>query len=347
MNLFRIKLNDDNLGYTIMENAFINGYLPDAPGNYLKVYIWALKCAQNYSDSLISNETTARALNLTTEEVISAWNYWEGKGIVKILRDPAKGNTTDYQIDLLCIREIESEGKSKTQHMSKDNPARIIDARKNPKLKELFESFKRLYGRDASTVESFTLLDWVEDYNMTPEVISLFISDCVSRNKKDLPYLKQVARIWFDNGITTLEKANDYLAQHKEKWQKYNKVINFLKIGRQPTSKEEELMYKWYYVFNFDEDIVQKACSMTVMTLKPSFNYIDKILEEWHEKGFKTLQEVEAYLLKTVKRSNPKNSGTKSTPVQKPTFNNFNNHEYDPKLLKEKLLKKGRGELSE
>jgi hypothetical protein len=53
------------------------------------------------------------------------------------------------------------------------------------------------------------------------------------------------------------------------------------------------------------------------------------------------MPEVEAYLIK-----NPSNTGRNSKP-EKRTFNNFANRTYDTKLLKEKLIKKGRGELSE
>ena len=63
------------------------------------------------------------------------------------------------------------------------------------------------------------------------------------------------------------------------------------------------------------------------------------MLSEWHEKDLRTIQEIEAYLLKTAKPS-------KKSPGKSPknTFDNFTGRTYDPELLKQKLLKKSRGE---
>jgi len=87
--------------------------------------------------------------------------------------------------------------------------------------------------------------------------------------------------------------------------------------------------------------MVLKACELTAKTLKPSFNYIDKILCEWHDKGLSSMQEIDAYLVKTPKE------GKKTTKGQKPSFNNFTNRTYDAKALEDMLLNKSRGELSE
>jgi DnaD/phage-associated family protein len=205
----------------------------------------------------------------------------------------------------------------------------------------MFDFIRKLFCRELSPNELFVFLDWIDDYNFTPDVVTMLIEDCVSRDKKEMPYLKQVAKNWFDAGIDSVDKAVQYNARHKEKWQKYNKVLSFLRLGRQPTSAEEEMLQKWFYTFAYSEDIVLKACELTAKTLKPSFNYIDKILSEWHKNGFSTLQEVEAYLVKTPKEDK------KTAKSQKSSFNNFTNRTYDAKALEDMLLKKSRGELSE
>jgi DnaD/phage-associated family protein len=127
--------------------------------------------------------------------------------------------------------------------------------------------------------------------------------------------------------------------------EKYSKVLNFLRIGRPPTTIEEDMLYKWFYEYGFSEEIVLKACSLTASTIKPSFSYLDKIITEWNTKSLKTIQEVEAYITKSDNSTSPKRK-TNNKP-QKSSFNNFANRSYDADLLKENLLKKSRGELIE
>lgn len=341
MNLFRIKSNNEDLGQTLVENLFISHYMPSAPANHVKVYLLGLKYSQSYVNNMLSNETVAKTLGISCDDVDAAWRYWSEQGIMKLYPYSHAGSEGGLTVEYLNIKEIILNIKEKKEKSGRYSPERIINARGNQSIRAMFDSFRKLFGRELSPNELFIFLDWMDDYNFPPDVIKLLVEDCISRDKKDMPYLKQVAKNWFDAGIDSVDKANQYNSRHKEKWQKYNKVLSFLRLGRQPTSAEEEMLQKWFYTFEYSEDIVLKACELTAGTLKPSFNYIDKILTEWREKGISSMQEVEAYILKAPKEYK------KTAKNQKPSFNNFTNRTYDAKALEEAWLKKSRGELSE
>lgn len=341
MNIFIMKSNNEDLGHTYVENLFISHYMPSAPGSFVKVYLLGLKYSQSYVNNMLSNETIAKTLGLTSEEVMQAWRYWEEQGIVRLYPYSSPGSEGDFTVEYLSIKEIVLNIKEKNETVGKYSPERIINARSNRKIREMFDYFRKIFGRELSPNELFMFLNWIDDYNMPPDVVRMIVDDCISRDKKDMPYLRQVAKNWFDAGIDSVQKADEYTAKHKEKWQKYNKVLSFLRLGRQPTAAEEDMLYKWFYTLELSDDMVLKACELTSKTLKPSFNYIDKILAEWREKDLKTLQEVEAYLTKSPKEDK------KPARNQKPSFNNFANRTYDAKALEDMLLKKSRGELSE
>jgi DnaD/phage-associated family protein len=343
MNFFKLKSNNEDLGHTLLENVFINHYMPQAPGSFVKVYILGLKYAQNHSNTSLSNETLAKTLDITEDETLEAWKYWEKQGIIR-LNSYSQGSE-DVAIEFLSIKELMLNIKDKKPQVDKYSPDRIIAARQNYRIKDMFEYIRKLYGREPAPNDMFTYLDWIDDYGMPPELVILLVEDCCSRGKKDMPYLKQVAKNWFDAGINSLEKANEYTERHKEKWQKYSKVLNFLRIGRQPTSVEEKMLYKWFYEYSYSEEVILRACSLTANTMKPSFSYLDKIITEWNNKGLKTIQEVEAYITKSD-NTTPAKSKPSSKP-QKSSFNNFSNRSYDANALEDMLLKKSRGELIE
>lgn len=340
MNYFKYIAYNEDLGHTPVENTFINHYMPSAPGDYVKVYLLGLKCSYSLQNNYLSDEIIAKTVNISLEEVRKAWQYWEAQGILRVIQQSEKEDNN--VIEFMDIKELVLNIKGKESKPGKNSVDRIILARQNIKVKDMFDYIRKISGRELSQNEIFTFLDWIDDYGFPPEIVVTIVEDCYSRSKKDLPYLKQVAKNWFDAGVDSQEKALIYANRHKEKWQKYSKVLNFLRIGRQPTAVEEEMLQKWFYEFSFSDEAVIKACELTAKTLKPSFSYIDKVLSEWHGKNIKSMDEIEAYL------SRNNTEAKKSTPkTGKSSFNNFKGRTYDADLLKQRLLKKSRGELSE
>ncbi len=339
MNYFRLKHFNEDLGNTLIENVFINHYMPNAPGDYVKIYLLGLKSSCSQTNNFISNDTMARTIGTSIKAVEDAWGYWEEQGIIR--KVPSFEEDCTF-IEFLSIKELMLNIKEDKKKYGKYDVDRIIFARQDNEIKNMFDYINKTYGRELSQNEIFTFLDWIDDYKFPPEIVIMIIDYCYSKNIKDLPYLKQVARNWFDAGINSKNKALEYMNQHKERWYNYSKVLNFLRIKRQPTVAEEKALYKWFYEYAFSDEIILKACELTVNTIRPSISYMNKILTDWNEKGFKTLKEVESYLSKK-----PKDTVKGRAKTQKSTFDNFSGRNYDPELLKKRLLKKDRGDSNE
>ena len=93
---------------TRVENLFINEFLPDAPGDCVKVFLFGLMYAQY--DQQIDSRTMALTLGITEKDVDNAWKYWESKGLVKLTPD-SKGGIEEIefirQIDLFYGKTLE------------------------------------------------------------------------------------------------------------------------------------------------------------------------------------------------------------------------------------------------
>ncbi|MEE3363070.1 MAG: hypothetical protein VZQ84_05885, partial [Anaerovoracaceae bacterium] len=76
----REKADTRYLYETDVENLFINEYMPDAPSDYVKVYLLALMYAQSGVDA--SDREIAEVLRLDGSEIDAAWTYWEDVGAV-------------------------------------------------------------------------------------------------------------------------------------------------------------------------------------------------------------------------------------------------------------------------
>ena len=71
MGFTKAKVKDFYLLTTDVENIFINEYLPAAPGDYVKVYLYGLLYAQTGAD--MDARTFARQLRLPPETIRKTW----------------------------------------------------------------------------------------------------------------------------------------------------------------------------------------------------------------------------------------------------------------------------------
>ena len=75
MDFIKSKIKDFYLLDTKIENIFISEYLPAAPGDYVKVFIYGYM----YAEHGLSQTTgeMSRQLGISESDIGKAWNYWE------------------------------------------------------------------------------------------------------------------------------------------------------------------------------------------------------------------------------------------------------------------------------
>ena len=119
MGFRREKIKDYFLLDTNVENMFINEYMAAAPGDFVKVYLFAQMYAD--LDTEISNEEIAKYLSLDYEDVLKAWTYWERTGVVrKIFKE--SGDKFDYDIEFVILKEqLYGEKETKKAFGSENN----------------------------------------------------------------------------------------------------------------------------------------------------------------------------------------------------------------------------------
>ena len=107
---FFIK-QDENwyLKDTGIENIFINEYMTQAPGDYVKIYILALMYAKMGAD--ISNEAIAKSVGVEEEDVLKAWIYWESQGAVIKKKKEGAGRFS-YDVEFVSLKTASKTGNA-------------------------------------------------------------------------------------------------------------------------------------------------------------------------------------------------------------------------------------------
>jgi DNA replication protein DnaD len=167
MNHFEYEQNIDDLGVTVIENAFLNHYMPNARGDYVKVYLFGLKvCAGQ--NQFPSNLQIAQALRLTESDVINAWKYWDAQGIICFTQ-----SGSDCSIE---YQKISSKLFINGNGDPKANEKKTKKTAYSAKIKQMNRDIEEKICRPLIHREIEAFLDWIETYGFTPQTVVLIVS---------------------------------------------------------------------------------------------------------------------------------------------------------------------------
>lgn len=320
-------LKNKDLNFTPVSNVFIEKYMPNARGEFIKVYLLMLK--YNISGEMgVSSSILASSLNLLESDILNAFNYWNDEGVIKLIPIDKMGNFSIEFVDL------SQESKTTNKEIN------LLEALTNNSTKDMLSDIERLLGRPLSPKEMTTYLSWEDDFNFTTELILILLEYCISRGKSDYRYIEKVAIAWHNMKITTVEEAQNYIKKTEDKWIKIKHILNYLGIKNSDLMKpQEEMFEKWIVDYNFSMPIIEKACNICFQRLnRADFKYIDGILSSWNKNNLKTLTAIENKEA-SFKNSNAKKNFTSPKQEVNPMkFNNFEAREYDYDSLEKKLL---------
>lgn len=325
MSTFMLK--NKSLSYTPVSNIFIEQYMPNARGEFIKVYLLMLKY-NNTGEMGVSSNILASSLNLLESDILNALNYWNDEGVVKLVPIDKMGNFNVEFVDLV------EDSKTKNKEVN------LLEALNKNSTKDMLNDIERLLGRPLSPKEMTTYLGWQDEFNFSSELILILLEYCVSRGKSDYRYIEKVAIAWHNMNISTIDDAQNYIKQTEDKWIKIRHILNYLGIKNPELMKpQEEMLEKWIVDYSFSVDIIEKACNICFQRLnRADFKYIDGILSSWNKNNLKTLSDIEKKEASYKNSQGNRSFASKPQEVNPLKFNNFEAREYDYDSLEKKLL---------
>lgn len=279
MNFIKERVKDYFLRDTNVENIFINEYMAQAPGDYVKVYLLALMYAD--FDAQMSNETMAKHLNLPVEDMLKAWSYWEELGLIKKHYENPK-DPFRYQVEILNLKERFYGKKEKRKKTDKKVPDHVKDMLDNDGLKDMYSEIERITGRLLGGKEPSEIFAWITDYNATPEMIVYAYSYSMKRKGHgDYRYVGTIVKEWAGQGLKTIDKIESFLEETDNRHYQYKRILKALGFMRNPTEEEKRIIDSWFDEMGFDMDKILEACKKTSGISNPNINYINSVLKAW------------------------------------------------------------------
>lgn len=272
MHLNRPKTKEIYLADTPIENIFINEYLPGAPGDYVKVYIYGYMYAllgENLSDKAMAEQ-----LGITEAKLTEAWEYWQGMGVVKLVPGSSGRSVSFVNQKELLYGNQSSADSADTEPGESDI------------LKEILEELERVLGRTLSTTELAGILAWINDEHIAPDVIIFAAEYSADRGIPNLNYISKVLHNWISEGLTTIKQVRERAEEMDERHRIYRRIMKALGFSnRNATEPEMKLMDSWIDDMGFNLEQILKAVDETSGIPTPNFKYVNSVLKNWKSKA--------------------------------------------------------------
>lgn len=208
--------------YIKLDHSFLREFVPNTPDSLLKVYLYGLYACQK--DMELDEMCTV--LNLSKEDIESAFLYWQEMGLVTILSSSP-----------LEVRYLPA--KYGNYHLKKFNKDKYANF--TLKVQEIIS------GRMITPTEYNEYYYLLETLHFEEDALLMLVKYCtnIKNNKVGYSYIVTVAKDFASDGIVTAEKMEEKLQSLEVCSSDVKLVLNALKIKRSPTIEEYKLYEEW------------------------------------------------------------------------------------------------------
>ena len=291
---------------TSIPDIFFSEHLSEIPGDYLKIYLYLIFLSKYGKDIKLND--LSKKLNIPLTVINEGTKFLEEHGLIM------KKTTGYIIIDLqeATLHNLYTPNLS----LSKE---KIEQTAKNKSKSKVIEHINNTYFQGIMGPSWYNDIDlWFRKYNFDEQVMIALFDYCYKRSALHRNYVQTVAEAWASNKIKTWNDLDRYYEQ-QEILNKIKKSIA-KKLGRYNglTQYEEAYIENWVLNFGYDMNIIEIALKRTTFKQNPTFEYINNIITDWHERNLKTPSEINAFLEQRKKQE--KNTKELKTKVNKANY---------------------------
>lgn len=265
--------------------VFVSEYLTAASGDYVKIYLYCFYCGKHSID--ITPLDLSKKLCLQIDVIKQGLKYWVDNNVLL-----KKGNS--YVIADLKQTEL---NKLYTPKLSLSTEDAIKNTEKNVYRSQAITAINEMFFQGLMSETWFSDINLIfTKYNFDEDVVIALFNYCYNRQALHKKYLFTVADAWAKNGIKTQDDLDRYSLEYEKAMQIKKTISKKLGLSRKLSQYEEAYVDKWVFDYNYQLDIIEIALKKTTAKTNPSFDYLDKIITDWHEKKLDSTETINNYI---------------------------------------------------
>ncbi|MBQ7703276.1 MAG: DnaD domain protein [Firmicutes bacterium] len=258
---------------TGVENIFISEYMPGAPGEYVKVYLYGLSLASAGVER--DEQDMAKDLGISVPDLRKALTYWEEKGLTE----------TDPEGGLVFLHLADRAGTAALIDTASKIGQEAEAEEEGDSLKRILDRAETVLGRPLNVKEMQEIAGWIEDIGIGEELAGKAFEYCQDIGKTSISYISKVVLGWAKEGLETAGDVDGYLEQRSERQGIYRRILNSLGLKRNITEAERTMVDGWLDNYGFSVEKILDACEKAGFTQSPGIRYVNKVLENWKKEA--------------------------------------------------------------
>lgn len=298
-----------------LPEVFISEYLCAASGDYIKIYLYCAFACKHKID--ITPLDLSKKLSLPISSIEQGLKYWEENNV--LIR---KGES----YILADLKQIEVNKLYKPRLALSTEDA-IKNTEKNVYRSQAITAISEMFFQGLMSESWFADINLLfTKYMFNEDVVIALFNYCYNRNALHRKYLFTVADAWAQNGIKTQGDLDRYSINYEKAIQAKRTIGKKLGLTRKLSQYEEAYVDKWIFDFNYPMNIIEIALKKTTSKTNPSFDYIDKILSDWHDRNLNSVEEITTFLKEQKEKNKNIKNLTKSNTMQSYKDNTTNQY---------------------
>ncbi|MBR2588568.1 MAG: DnaD domain protein [Clostridia bacterium] len=310
----KLEQNDLSLLFstTSLPDVFFTEYLSQLSGDCVKIYMYMSFLAK-YNKEIKLNDLSKK-LNIPLKTIQDSIKLLEDEQVI------TKKNT-GYIVNNLQEIELHKLYNPKVT----SSPEEIEKIAQNKYRAKAIENINNEFFQGMMSPSWYSDIDlWFKKYSFDEEVMNALFRYCFNRSALHRNYIQTVAEAWFQNNIRTFNDLDKYYEKQEKLNTLQKNISKKLGITRNLTQYEEGYIEKWNMDFGYNLDVIEIALKKTTSKANPNFEYLDKLLTDWHDRSLKTSNDVQSFL--TQMKEKTKNIKT----LEKNTgYSNYDQRNYN------------------
>lgn len=327
---------------------FIDVYMPSAPADYVKVYLYLLRVSIDPS-ILLSLNDMADLFDVTPNKISQSLQYWAGEGLlslefsdneisdITLLPYPSKASFVSENAPAVSVPVLPEDAEAPAAEPTEVRiaaPERIAPAVNAPmdlhaldhddEFANLLELTEFYMKKPITSTQRASLGFCYLLFDRQSDIIEYLLEYCIERGHFSFHYIEAVAKGWKNDGLTTLDAIREETSKRNEN---VYGIMNAFGLGsRMPVKDETDYIESW--TRDFDLPIILEACSRTMSSIHtPSFKYADSILNSWKKNGVKDKNDIDA--LDRLRQSKGQKASAEKPVKKNNAFHNFEERSVD------------------
>jgi len=280
------------LADTPVSDIFISEYLIDIHGDFVKVYLYCLFLAK--FDKEITMLDLAKKTGLELDRVKQAVEYLNSVGIII-------SNESGVMLCDLKEKEVNRLYRPKLSSTPEEAQETL---NRNKKRSEVITAINNTFFQGIMNSAWYNDIATIFDkYSFDEDVVYSLFKYCFDKHALHKKYLFTVAEAWYQNNVRNLDDLDKYYSEYEKSNKIKRQITKKLGFTRNLTEYEEGYIEKWTMEFGYDLSLIELALKKTTSKTNPNFEYLNKIISDWNEKGLKTKDDIENYSKQVIEKN--------------------------------------------